>query len=111
MYDSHNHYRYCEVEFPYTNFLNLRLISLTVVFICLLSFISYPKHGYQFFSLCKNSLMAKTFKLKLSYFTLTVHVHRANKYSYKETPSSLHTYIAKNKTKEHKKCFTISTVK
>lgn len=48
MYDSHNHYRYCEVEFPYTNFLNLRLISLTVVFICLLSFISYPKHEYQF---------------------------------------------------------------
>lgn len=55
--------------------------------------------------------MAKTFKLKLSYFTLTVHVHRANKYSYKETPSSLHTYIAKNKTKEHKKFFTISTEK
>lgn len=49
--------------------------------------------------------MAKTFKLKLSYFTLTVHVHRENKYSYKETPSSLHTYIAKNKTKEHKKVF------
>lgn len=55
--------------------------------------------------------MAKTFKLKLPYFTLTVHVHRENKYSYKETPSSLHTYIATNKTKEHKKCFTISTEK
>lgn len=46
MYDSYNYYRYCEVEFFYINFLNLRLISLIVVFICFFSFKFYLKYEY-----------------------------------------------------------------
>lgn len=67
MYDSHNLYIYCEVEFPYTIFLNSMLISFSGVHLSP-NFMPNLKHKYKFFSLCKNSLMAKNIKIKMTIF-------------------------------------------